>query len=59
MSDDRKQPEKESHTQRSHAFLWIAVTIFIILAIGGMWALDYYCAPDMIHENVLPNAAGK
>ena len=58
MSDDRKQPE-EDQTPRSHIVLWVALTLFIILAVGGMWALDYYCAPDMIHENVLPNAAGK
>jgi hypothetical protein len=33
--------------------------VFIVAAIAGMWAIDYYYSPEMINANVLPEAAGK
>lgn len=53
---DRKEsppPEK------THAGLWILLTIFIFLAIGGMWAIDYYYSPEAIDSKMLPEAVGK
>jgi hypothetical protein len=39
--------------------LWSLVSAFILIAIGGMWAIDYVYAPEMINSTVLPEAAGK
>jgi len=54
MSDEKK-PEKS----KSHAILWIAASVFVILAIAGMWAADYYFSPKMISPTTLPDAVGK
>ena len=53
---DNKDPEKEKNP---HWLLWVVVAAFITLAIGGMWAIDYLYAPEMISEGKLPEAVGK
>lgn len=55
MSEDKNKPENS----KSHAILWIVVSIFVILAIGGMWAADYYFSPEMLSPHSLPDAVGK
>lgn len=51
--------EKNQEKPKSHAILWIAVSVFVILAIAGMWAADYYYSPEMISPASLPEAVGK
>jgi len=44
---------------QSHWLLWTLVALFIVLAIAGMWAIDYYYSPDMISPTSVPEAVGK
>ena len=54
LSNDPKPAERESHW-----ILWTVVTIFIVCAIGGLWAVDYLYSPEMISEKSVPDAVGK
>lgn len=58
-----EQPEQDAPPKdpppRSHVLLWSLVTAFIVLAIGLMWAADYYYSPEMINASKLPDAVGK
>ncbi|HMT81176.1 MAG TPA: hypothetical protein PKD66_12435 [Azonexus sp.] len=54
MSDENS-PKKS----KSHVILWIAASLFIILAIAGMWAADYYFSPEMLSPISVPDAVGK
>lgn len=58
MADNQK-PEKSETGQKSHRLLWGLVSAFIILAIAGMWAVDFYYSPEMINPNAIPDAVGK
>jgi hypothetical protein len=53
-----KKPERVPLLER-HSLLWAVVAIFIVAAIAGMWAVDYYYAPEMISQSTLPEAVGK
>ncbi len=54
-----KEAAKTTPLLERHGLLWAAVGIFIVLAIAGMWAVDYYYAPEMISPAALPEAVGK
>ena len=54
MSDET--PPKKSKT---HVILWIAASLFILFAIAGMWAADYYFSPEMLSPTIVPDAVGK
>jgi len=43
----------------SHRLFWGLVCAFIILSIAGMWAVDFYYAPEMISPTSAPDAVGK
>ncbi|MGE5469861.1 MAG: hypothetical protein ACM3X0_03570 [Bacteroidota bacterium] len=60
MDDDNRpqEPEgKEPHDR--HWILWTVVVVFIIVAIAGMWSIDYFYAPEMISPLTVPDAVGK
>jgi|GEM_PF-3122173 len=60
MIEQQHQNESRIKPQApTHWVLWSVVTVFIILAIGGMWALDFYYSPEMISPNTVPEAVGK
>lgn len=52
-------PKKTLPLRERHGLLWVLVAIFIVLAIAGMWAVDYDYAPEMISQSTLPEAVGK
>lgn len=58
---NQQQPEGSNSPKQAptHRLLWSAITIFIILAIAGMWAIDFYYAPEMINPDTVPDAVGK
>ena len=55
----KHQEKKAVPLLERHGLLWALVAIFIVLAIAGMWAVDYYYAPEMISQTTLPEAVGK
>jgi len=60
MSNEQKREATGTHEGHgSHRVLWTIVVLFIILAIWGMWAIDYYYSPEMINSTTLPDAVGK
>lgn len=54
MNQEKQQPPGDE----SHKALWIVVSIFIILAIGGMWAIDFYYSPES-NDRSLSEAVGR
>jgi hypothetical protein len=58
MANEENRPEREKWPT-SYAVLWSALAIFIVLAIGGMWAIDYYFSPEMIDSTFVRDAVGK
>lgn len=56
---DKNSSEDSEQKPKTHWVLWSVVTAFIVLAIAGMWAVDYYFSPEMINSNNLPEAVGK
>jgi len=55
----KDQEKKALPLLERHGLLWALVAIFIVLAIAGMWAVDYYYAPEMISPTAMPEAVGK
>lgn len=56
--DDGNQ-KKTQDGAGNDRLLWIVVIVFIILAIGGMWSIDFFFAPEVISPDTLPDAVGK
>lgn len=58
---DEQQPEKPEQKNKpgKHWILWTVVCTFIVVAIAGMWAIDYFYAPEMLSPDTLPEAVGK
>ena len=59
MDNEQRQTRENDPTRRSHTLLWVLLSLFIVLAVGGMWAIDYFYSPEMLQENTLQDAAGK
>jgi len=59
MAKQQEKKDERVPLLERHGLLWTAVAIFIVLAIAGMWAVDYYYAPEMISQSTLPEAVGK
>lgn len=59
--NDPHQPDEadKPKSPSSHTLLWSLVGIFIVVAIGLMWAADAYFSPEMISPSTLPEAVGK
>lgn len=53
------EEQKSAGKPKSHTILWVAASIFVILSIAGLWAVDYYFSPEMINTTSLPEAVGK
>ena len=53
------QETKTGDKEESHALLWGLAIAFIVIAIGAMWAVDYYFSPEMLNPSVATDAVGK
>lgn len=42
---------------RSHGLLWLAVCLFMLLAIAGMWSIDYFFSPEALAAHSIHDAA--
>lgn len=58
MADEQDKEQGEKQPE-SHWLLWTLVTVFIIAAIIGMWAVDDIFSPEMLDANTVPAAVGK
>ena len=56
MSADQKDNEQDNKP-RSHWLLWLIVAIFLVLAIVGMWSIDYFYSPEAMASHKVHNAA--
>lgn len=41
---------------KSHWLLWLLVSIFLVLAVAGMWSIDYFFSPEAIAGHSAPAA---
>jgi len=55
MTDD---PKASNDRPKSHRLLWLMVAVFLLLAIGGMWSLDYFFSPESMASHGIQDAAG-
>lgn len=56
MTDD---PKDSNDRPKSHWLLWLVVTVFLLVAIGGMWSIDYFFSPESMAAHVIQDAAGE
>jgi hypothetical protein len=60
MSKNQEPSEpNERSGLASHWVLWTAVSTFVVMAISGMWAIDYFYSPEMNNPSYLSEAVGK
>ena len=57
MPSDREDNEREDQP-RSHWLLWFIVSVFVVLAVAGMWSIDYFFSPDSQSAHQIHDAAG-
>lgn len=61
MPDQKNESNTENNkqTRGKDWILWTLLCVFITLSVAGMWAIDYFYAPEVLAPATLPDAVGK
>ena len=55
MTDDPNDVDQQD-PPKSHKLCWFVVVAFLLLAIGGMWVIDYFFSPEAMAAHPVHDA---